>query len=81
MSVSSPRTRLIPGKSQGIVTDKTVGVAAHASPIALRRLSTSLSPKVSDGSANESSGPILGSYSGLPRRSSTLEEGVSYTQS
>ena len=43
----------------------------------------SLSPKVSDGGVNESSGPILGSYSGLPIHDhrSLLEEGASYTRS
>ena len=47
---SSPKIKLIPGSSQGIVTDSTVGVDAHASPITLRRLSASSGLKVSSGS-------------------------------
>ena len=67
ISASSPRT---PGNSQGIVTDSTVGVAAQASPITLRRLLTSSLLKVSTGGVKLSSNPMLGSYSGLSKWSS-----------
>ena len=49
MLASSPKIKLIPGNSQGIVTDNTVGKDAHASPITLRRLSASAGLKVSTG--------------------------------
>ena len=41
---SSPITRLIPGSSQGMVTDKTGGVAAQESPMTHLRLVASCGP-------------------------------------
>ena len=38
MGVSSPNTKLMPGSSHGMVTERTGGVAAHMSPMILLRL-------------------------------------------
>ena len=51
MLASSPKIKLMPGNSQGIVTDNTVGADAHASPMTLLRLSAFASLKVSMGEA------------------------------
>ena len=37
MGVSSPSTKLMPGSSQSIVTERTGGVAAHLSPMLLNQ--------------------------------------------
>ena len=65
MGVSSPNTRLIPGSSQGMVTDKTGGVDPHMSPMTLLRFSASSMSKESSYSDPTCSGSWGRSTSGL----------------
>ena len=52
-------TRLIPGSSQGMVTERTGGVDAHMSPTTLLRFSASSISKESSYSCPTCSGPLL----------------------
>ena len=63
IGVSSPNTKLMPGSSHGMVTERTGGVAAHRSPMILLKLSASSGWNDSSNSVSVCSGSWGGSSS------------------